>query len=152
MVSPDVLLKCAFLMTLLLADRTLKHGLFTTFKSNVLQQATSVFVTSTTANTTMASLKHVAKQPIPLCCNTVTIISLELDKIRVRNTAVFCIKASPKNSPQSHIIPQLHEIITQVTNAISSNFSSYIKLNNIFIYFHLRNEQIHLICTCRFGL
>lgn len=114
MVSPDVLLKCAFLMTLLLADRTLKHGLFTTFKSNVLQQAPSVFVTSTTANTTMASLKHVAKQPIPLCCNTVTIILLELDKIRARNTAVFCIKASPKNSQHSHIIPQLHEIITQV--------------------------------------
>lgn len=102
MVSPDVLLECAFLMTLLLADRTLKHGLFTTFKSNVLQQAASVFVTSTTANTTMPSLKHVAKQSIPLCCNTVTIISLELDKIRAKNTAVFCIEASSTYSQHSH--------------------------------------------------
>lgn len=102
MVSPDVLLECAFLMTLLLADRTLKHGLFTTFKSNVLQQAASVFVTSTTANTTMPSLKHVAKQSIPLRCNTVTIISLELDKIRVKNTAVFCIEASSTYSQHSH--------------------------------------------------
>lgn len=128
MISPDVLLKCAFLMTLLLADRTLKHGLFTTFKSNVLQQAASVFVTSTTANTTMPALKHVAKQPIPLRCNTVTIISLELDKITCLGQEhlsilykmydVFCTD----NKCNNH---------TSLKCPFQQRHSSYITLNNI---------------------